>query len=188
MGKLEESGRKKTRRKNITKFILGAVAFTGVIGVAVVAPNVVGAMAKLGLLPMGRQREIINRARDRMLKQRLLERTDGKLRLTAKGQRRLVSLTLSEYGATHSRRWDGKWRVLIFDIPEYNKKLREKIRRTLIAIGFIRLQDSVWIFPYDCEDLITLLKTDFETGKKMRYMIVEELEGDKEIRSAFGLH
>ena len=85
------------------------------------------------------------------------------------------------------KRWDRKWRILIFDIPEYRKGLRDKIRRTLGVIGFVRLQDSVWVYPHDCEDLIAFLKADFRVGKDMLYMIVEELEGDGHLKRHFGL-
>jgi len=76
---------------------------------------------------------------------------------------------------------------LIFDIPEYRRSLREKMRRTLTVIGFKRLQDSVWIYPYDCEDLITLLKADFRIGRDVLYMIVDQLEGDQRLCKEFGL-
>lgn len=188
MGVLEESGRRKTERKNIKSFVLGAVGVAGFLGVAFVAPNVLGAMGKLGMLPSGRQREIINRARDRLVRQGLLKREDGFLRLTPKGKTALRHLEVREFKIVPPWRWDGKWRVLIFDIPEYRKALRDKVRRTLEAIGFVRLQDSVWIYAYDCEDLIALLKADFKIGKDMLYMIVEELEGDRHLKRHFGIH
>jgi len=188
MGNLEKSSKKKAKRKQITSIILGTVGVAGMLGVAVVAPNVLGAMGKLGLIPSGRQKEIINRARDRLLKQGMLRREDGFLRLTPRGQDKLHLLQARESAMTRPRRWDKRWRVLIFDIPEYRKNLRDRVRRTLESIGFVRLQDSVWIYPYDCEDLIALLKADFRIGKDILYMIVEELEGDKYLKEHFGIH
>src|SRR3989338_8430429 len=174
MGNLEASGRQKTRRKNITPFVLGAVGGAGILGLAVVAPNVLGAMGKLGLMPGRRQKEIINRARDRLLKQGLLRREHGFLRLTPKGPDKFRLLQARESAMTRPRRWDRRWRVLIFDIPAYSKSMRDKIRRAVESIGSVRLQDSVWVYPYDCEDLITLLKADFRIGKDILYMIVDE--------------
>ncbi len=188
MGILEESGKRRTRRKNIASFVLASVGIAGMLGIAAVAPNVLGAMGKLGLIPSGRQKEIINRARDRLLRQGLLRREDGFLRLTPKGKAALRHLEIREFKTVPPKRWDRKWRVLIFDIPEYRKGLRDKVRRTLEAIGFVRLQDSVWVYPHDCEDLIALLKADFKIGKDMLYMIVEELEGDTHLKRQFGLH
>src|SRR3990167_9161260 len=151
MGDLEKSAKKKAKRKQIKSIILGTVGVAGLLGIALVAPNVFGAMGKLGMIPTGRQKEIINRARDRLLKQVLLRRENGCLRLTPKGQDRFHLLQARESAMTRPRRWDKRWRVLIFDIPEYRKGLRDKIRHTLDGIGFVRLQDSVWIYPYDCE-------------------------------------
>lgn len=87
-----------------------------------------------------------------------------------------------------NKKWDGKWRVLIFDIPENRRFDRDNIRRALISIGFMRLQDSVWVYPYNCEDLISLLKADTETAEDVLYMIVETIENDEPIKKYFGLN
>ncbi|MBI5742651.1 MAG: hypothetical protein HZA25_02340 [Candidatus Niyogibacteria bacterium] len=107
--------------------------------------------------------------------------------LTPKGEAALRKLELNEYQICRPKRWDGKWRVLIFDIPEKRRMLRELVRRTLSAIGFIRIQDSVWLHPYDCEDLITLLKADFKIGKDLLYLVVEQMEYDARYRDHFDL-
>jgi hypothetical protein len=44
----------------------------------------------------------------------------------------------------------------------------------------------VWVYPYDCEDLITLLKADFKIGKDLLYVITESIENDKWLRQSFG--
>ena len=85
------------------------------------------------------------------------------------------------------RKWDKKWRVIIFDIPEKKKKVRDHLTSLFRQTGIKKLQDSVWIYPYDCEDIIALLKTDFGIGKDLLYLIVEELENDKYLREEFGL-
>lgn len=188
MGHLEESGRKRAKRKNVTAFVLASVEAAGVLGIALVAPNVLGAMKKQGLLPSHRQTESINRARNRLLREGLLVRRDGFLRLTKKGKLALTRSQVSGLARPTRRKWDHKWRILIFDIPNYRKGLRDKVRRTVTAIGFIRLQDSVWVYPHDCEDLVALLKADFKIGKDLLYLIVEELEGDAKLRTAFGIH
>jgi CRISPR-associated endonuclease Cas2 len=187
MGKIEKEIAKKCRRDDMRKIILGSVALAGIISIGLVAPNVLGAMAKLGFLPHRRQKESINRSRERLVKQGLLEYRDKKLRLTPKGEAVLRRLELSDYQIQRPKRWDGRWRVLIFDIPEKRKSLREKVRHTLISIGFIRAQDSVWIYPYDSEDLITLLKADFKIGKDLLYLVVEQMEYDTTYKKYFGL-
>jgi DNA-binding transcriptional regulator PaaX len=157
------------------------------VGLLAVAPNVLGAMAKTGMLPSPRQKDVVNRSCDRMVRAGLLEWHDKKLQLTAKGDAHLRQLKLRLYDVPRPRRWDKKWRVLVFDIPEYRKNLRKRVRDTLRWIGFVRLQDSVWVYPFDCEDLITLLKADFKIGRDMLYIIADAIEQDKSLKREFNL-
>ena len=187
MGVLEKESRKRTRRAHIQKMVLASVAVAGGIGVALVAPGVLGAMSKLGLLPSARQLEIIKRSRSRLVARGLLVYQGNMVRLTAKGEQVLRRLELRDFQLRRPKRWDRKWRVLIFDIPERRKGLRQKVRLTLKTIGFMRLQDSVWVYPYDCEDLVTLLKADFKIGKDLLYLIVDSLEYDRPLKEHFGL-
>ena len=51
--------------------------------------------------------------------------------------------------ADKNERWDKKWRVVIFDIPETNKRVRQALRETLKVLEFWPLQKSVWISKKD---------------------------------------
>lgn len=46
------------------------------------------------------------------------------------------------------QKWDGKWRVVIFDVPENKRKIRNKLRWQLEDWGLGMLQQSAWITPY----------------------------------------
>ena len=57
------------------------------------------------------------------------------------------------------RRWDGKWRIIIFDVPEKMRGKRDLLRKELAAFGFMQLQKSVWAYPYKLpEEFIDLWK------------------------------
>ena len=187
MGVIEEGSRRRTRRNQLRLVILNTVKVAGSLSIALVAPNVLGAMAKIGLLPSPRQKDVVTRSYSQLVEKGLLTWESGKLRLTSKGESALRYLELKQYDIPKPRRWDKKWRVLIFDIPEKQRTLRNRIRDTLRAIGFVQLQGSVWVYPYDCEDLITLLKADFRVGRSMLYMVVDALEYDKRLRQEFEL-
>jgi|SRR3989338_3864421 len=188
MGELENRGKKRARKRNLKHAILASVQIASLAGIMMTAPNLPSALVKLGILNVDRSTGTINRARNRYVRAGLLARDkDGRLRLTPKGLTELRRTELMHAAVTKPRRWDGRWRILIFDIPEYRKTLRPQIRRSLQTVGFIRLQDSVWIYPYDCEDFIVLLKAELKIGKDILYMIVDELEGDTRIKEQFGL-
>lgn len=118
------------------------------------------------------------------------EERNGKCyaRVTEAGEQMLEFESMREKSAKKPKRWDGRWRVVLFDIPERRRGVRNRLRVFMQEYGFVRLQDSVWIYPYDCEDLIALAKANFRIGVDALYMIVEHLERDKHLREHFGLH
>ena len=83
--------------------------------------------------------------------------------------------------------WDGKWRVVIFDVHEKQRKKRDRLRAELATVGFRRLQDSVWIYPFDCEEMLALLKLDVKLGRDVLYFITDKMEGDDYLRRLFSL-
>ena len=177
----------RAKKRNLQKTILKVISAAGLLSVAMVAPNAIVAMKKLGLLSYDRQNESIINSRRNLIKRGLIEFYDDKLRITEKGKFYLDREEMYSEIKNRNRKWDGKWRVLAFDIPEKRRFVRNQIRKALISIGFMRLQDSVWIYPYNCEDFITLLKADFKIGKDVLYMVVEELEYDKLVKDHFSL-
>lgn len=188
MGRQEAASRKRTRAVQLQQVVLGTIAAAGIIAVGAMAPNVLSGLEKLGMLPKPRQGEYIAAARRRLKKRGLLAEEDGFLRLTAAGQRELDKLSLLDGSRiSHPRRWDQRWRVLIFDIPERKRGVRDAVRFRLRAAGFLRAQDSVWIFPYPCEEFVALLKAECKIGKDLLYMIVDSIENDGKYRDAFDL-
>ncbi len=84
------------------------------------------------------------------------------------------------------KKWDGKWRIVIFDISQLKKVYRELFRSKLKELGFYQLQKSVWIVPFDCQDEIELLREFFGLSQKeMRLIIAENVGPDDWLRKIF---
>ncbi|MBI5004332.1 CRISPR-associated endonuclease Cas2 [Candidatus Kaiserbacteria bacterium] len=186
-----ESG--KRRRKNaIQQTVLAAVGMAGLLTVAAVAPNIFQAFPRI----IGKQRyKLAFQARTAV--QRLVIKghvqwveTSGKkyLEITESGQRALdLSIARASAPARKKRRWDRRWRMVIFDIPERRRAVRERLRILMHEFGFLRLQNSVWISPDDCEELIALIKADLKVGKDILYVIADSIENDTWIKKHFEL-
>ena len=187
MGTIEEKSRKRKKKEDIQKAILASVKVASLLSLAAVAPNSIQYLKLFGLIPGKRQKEIMLRSKDRLIENNLLKYKNGFLELTEKGEIKLQLLEMKDWKINKPKKWDGRWRMLIFDIPEKKRPLREKIRSTLLSIGFLRLQDSVWIYPYACEDLVNLLKVDFQVSKDLLYLIVDSIENDKNFKKSFNL-
>lgn len=112
----------------------------------------------------------------------------ARLSLTSKGSRYAESLLNDPVSALkRPRRWDGRWRIVMFDIWEKRRHVRDRLRGLLCRIGFVKIQNSVWAYPYDCEEVIALVRAELKVGRGVSYLIAEALEGDKGLREQFGL-
>jgi len=177
----------KNKRINIGNIILKTIAVAGFISVAVLTPNALQMINQLSR-KKDRKRKYYLETRIYKLKQKGLIKFQKKngvniICLTEKGQLEL----LKGISYKNPPKWDGKWRIIIFDIKEFRRSTRNNLRKQLVNFGFVRLQNSVWIYPYDCEDIIILLKADLKIGKDVLFMVVERLENDKKLKEIFSL-
>jgi len=192
MGKLEETTRKRRKKENIQKAVLAAVAVTGTLALGMLAPNIFSALPGI----MGKNKYKLafqaRTAAGRLATKgyvRFAEKNGKKRMEITEAGRRAIALESQRtaLAAQHGKRWDKRWRLVMFDIPQNRRRDRDRLRGEMRACGFLRLQDSVWVFPYDCEDLVVLLKADMRIGKDILYAIVETMENDGWIKKRFGL-
>lgn len=108
-------------------------------------------------------------------------------KLTDKGEDLAERYSLGSLKLQRPWRWDRKWRIVIFDIPEKRRDARDELRSTLKTIGFIQLQKSAWVYPYDCFEAVDLIRRKYELGQMVRYFTVIDLESDQEFRESFEL-
>ncbi len=83
----------------------------------------------------------------RLRARKLITRTGerGGYTLTDRGRETLRRISTK---VGQMSRWDGAWHVVIFDIPEQRKRVRDLLRYELSALGFQKLQASVWVHRY----------------------------------------
>src|SRR3989338_8054702 len=155
MGKLEELTRKNIRRTKLKEAIISYIVSGGRIGgdllIKQVADDLLG--TDFSTTPP-RRSEIVKSAASRLTKKGLVVYKDGYHILTKAGKGILDKWHMSRYEIRQPKKWDKRWRIIIFDIPENKKLMRDQARNILREAGFQRLQDSVWVYPYDCEDVI----------------------------------
>ncbi len=191
MGKVESNAKTKRRRRNLQQAVLGVVGVAGVLAVMAIAPNVFQVLPTL----TGNTSKFGYRARTaagRLAQKGLLRFTERNGRrfveITEKGQRLLaLEKARSDAPARKKKRWDGRFRIVMFDIPQERKGTRDRLRLLMRQFGFLRLQNSVWVSPYDCEELVALVKAELRLGKDVVYVVAEEIENDAWVRRHFNL-
>ncbi len=106
--------------------------------------------------------------------------------LTADGKKKALTYQLDEMKIKKPVRWDKKWRIVLFDIPENRKKIREILRFHLKKMGFCELQKSVFAHPFDCKDEIDYLIEFYDIRRFVRFMIADSIDNELHLQQKFG--
>jgi len=117
------------------------------------------------------------------------EREDGTIdiTLTEKGKRRTIAFGLETMTIALPKQWDGKWRIIFYDIPETKKAAREALRKKIKELGFYEWQKSVFVYPYPCQDRLDFLIEFFEIRPYVRYGEITKILNEVELKLRFNL-
>lgn len=120
-----------------------------------------------------------------------LEEKNGKLfvRIKDKNNRTIIKYSTKALLdlKRKTKRWNKKWFLVFFDVPESQRNKRNYLRKFLVDIGFYQYQKSIYIFPYECEKEIILIKKIVEGAKYIRYIIAEQIDDERTIKTFFKL-
>ena len=109
------------------------------------------------------------------------------LTLSENGKKKLLEFNLDHMAIKKPKRWDGYWRIVIFDVPEKRKQGREALRGKLKQLGFYQLQKSCFVHPFDCKSEIDFISEIFEVSPYINFIIAKEIEGEKSLQRFFRL-
>lgn len=108
------------------------------------------------------------------------------LSLTEKGK--LKALNYQLYNIKNKKeKWDGRWRMVAFDIPEKYKRGRDALRQRLKNIGFCELQKSIFVTPYNCKKEMMLLIEFSKLDKYVRFGVLEFIDNENYFKKVFKL-
>ena len=140
----------------------------------------------------GVKRSNVKRAIKNLYQNAIIEEVknlDGtiKIMLTKAGKRWAELSSLDELIIKRPKDWDGNWRIVIFDIPERLKKVRDSLHMHLRNLGFIELQKSVFIYPFPCLKEIGYIIKFYNIQKFVRILTANSIDDEEELMKRFGL-
>lgn len=104
--------------------------------------------------------------------------------LTDKGQKLADRISL-KLKMAQRRKWDGRWRLLVFDIPERIRAKRDFFRKELKDFGFYQLQKSVWAYPHPLPKDFFDLWEDFNLENHLVVVESAKIKDDDCLRNFF---
>lgn len=178
---------------DVQRVLLETVKIAGLLSMSLLAPN---ALKSLTLLDGGKikrnRRPYIDRTIEKLEVKKLVKvvyKSNGSkfVTLTKLGDDLLDRYEISDLVISKPKKWDGKYRLVIFDIKEGKRKIRDDLRRWLEQLGFFKLQNSVWIYPYECREVVILLKSRLGVGAEVLYLTVDSVEDGYKLKNIFSL-
>ena len=108
------------------------------------------------------------------------------VKITKFGQMQILQYDLEKM-ALNKDRWDGKWRIIFFDIIELDRKKRNNLRKYLRKLGLYPMQESVYVSPYDCDREIQYLREILDVPHSVKIGVLEQLENSEDLKKIFKL-
>ncbi len=126
-------------------------------------------------------------SQEKLIKECKMPNGSYKLVLTAEGKK--IAHQLDLFGSVKTfikpKKWDGKWRIVIFDIPENDRVFRDILRKHLYTLEFKQLQQSVFVSPYPCEKTILDLVRLYNAGKYVRVITASDIDNASDLKKHF---
>jgi len=137
-------------------------------------------------------RSSLNRAIRSLYESRLVGTKGNKdgtltLELSRDGEKLALTYNLETMKVERPKKWDNLWRIVMFDIPEPLKKVRESLRYQLKNMGFHELQKSVFINPFPCAEEIEYVVEFYNIRKHVRFITAMKIDNELHLKKIFGL-
>lgn len=134
----------------------------------------------------------LNRAIRQLYRSRLVDARDNRdgtttITLTQDGKARTFTYQINEMSIPAMKRWDKKWRLVLFDIPETRGKTRRALSHALLRLGFLQFQKSVFVHPFECRDEIDFVIEFFSLRPHVRTILAEHIDNELHLKNHFGL-
>jgi DNA-binding transcriptional regulator PaaX len=108
--------------------------------------------------------------------------------LTEEGKKIAKKCKIDELKIKKPKRWDNKWRILLFDITEKERIKRDALRGKIKEMGLYQLQKSTWIHPYDFSPEVEELKKFFRFKEgELIFITAEKIENEHFLKNHFKL-
>ncbi|MBI5798329.1 MAG: hypothetical protein HZB10_00150 [Candidatus Yonathbacteria bacterium] len=181
---------KNYERGELAKEILRGLALGGFIVMCLAMPNI-AQVADLFKSRNSRDRYRVKQALRGLQKRnmvRIVNRGGQEVvEITTQGKKKILDYDLENMQLDTKRKWDGKWRIVMFDIPQTQKSARDAVSFKIKEIGMCPVQKSVFVFPHPCKDEIDFVGEVFGVRKNIIYIEATHIDGAEKARRHFGM-
>ncbi len=154
---------------------MGALGLGILSGIAEKGPlSVKSVLDGVQELPKHTKRESVRTTLWRLQKKGLVEQAqNGELKLSERG----AELVKQKEGHPEEP-WDGKWRLITFDVPEKRRRERDWLRNALMNAGYTFVQRSVFLGKKPIPRVIFETIQERDLSKFVRLIVIGEIDDE----------
>jgi len=168
------------------KDIIRLVGAGLLVASAIVCPNIAQLLKYLEP-DNSKKRYIYKQSLIRLKKKGVLQLFGEEIKLTKKGKLLLKYIDIESFNINPEGEWDGRWHLICYDVPERYKTERDYFRLKLLDLGFVIIQDSLWVYPFNCKEEMAVIADYFGIGKYVAYLDTDYLPNQKSLINKFNL-
>lgn len=181
----------KVIKNDIAEKILSLLTVAGMLSIAIVAPNIIGVFGKGIYCKYKFDRKKYKRSFYYLKRKKYITMLKDEdydiLKLTKAGEVHAFRYFVDNLSIKKPKIWDGLWWIVIFDIPDIARLGRDALRDKLKDLGFYKLQESVFVYPYDCQKEIELLKEVYQIKLYVKVIVAKSIDNQKDLIKHFDL-
>lgn len=179
------------RATNTTiRSLLTVAGIAGTVGVVVIAPNALQAIDYIA------RKVDKNRRKSKRINEQIKNSgyfnikkiSDNKYAIKLSNKGKLLN-NLNEFYDFQIRpttKWNKKWHIIMFDIPEAHRSTRDIIRTKIESLGMVLIQNSVYVYPYDVSEFVNITRLVFpHITKHLLSAELVKIDGEVQLLKAF---
>lgn len=166
------------------KSILKVIGKSLLLATTVVAPNVIQILRPKSPKERYKHKRTIKKLFD----DEIIYLFGEEIRLTDKGKELLGVIQIEEVQIFPKDEWDGIWHIVCYDVPEAKKTARDYFRGKLAEAGFKFIQDSLWVYPYECKEEIAIISQNLGIAPHVAYLNTDYLPQQEKLIKYFQIN
>ena len=112
---------------------------------------------------------------------------NAQISMTEKGYQKLQTNSLKNLNF-NPKKWDKRWRIVMYDIPESERSKRDALRGHLQTAGFQQMHSGVWVHPGRCDDYVERLKQALRLkAGQLTLVVATKITDSSHLHKQFGL-
>ncbi len=170
------------KQKEIIKYV-----GLGLLAVSAIAMPGIASLLKYFNPKNAKEKYSLNKSYKDLVNKNIIFLSGDKIKLSRKGIELYKKYQTQDIKIKKPKKWNGVWHLVCYDIPEKYKKKRDYFRYVLQDLGFYKIQNSLWVIPWECKEEIAIVCQNIGVQPFVIYMNTDRIPNENKLKNKYNL-